>query len=93
MRRSQSAVEATAEGQLICHIKTQARQTEIALFTESQKVNDKVKSDSCTAGRGERKEGKRVNPTDACYVCLIVIAILSCVRRIKVLDLIAFPFQ
>lgn len=50
MRRSQSAVEATAEGQLICHIKTQARQTEIALFTESQKVNDKVKSDSCTAG-------------------------------------------
>lgn len=50
MRRSQSAVEATAEGQLICHIKTQARQTEIVLFAESQKVNDKVKSDSCTAG-------------------------------------------
>lgn len=91
MRRSQSAVEATAEGQLICHIKTQARQTEIALFTESQKVNDKVKSDSCTAEKKESKR-KKINPSDACYVCLII-ATMSCVRRIKVLDLISFPFQ
>jgi len=69
MRRSQSAVEATAEGQLICHTKTQARQTEIVLFTESQKVNDKVKSDSCTARKKQAKEKK--NQSVRCMLCLI----------------------
>jgi len=77
MRRSQSAVEATAEGQLICHTKTQARQTEIVLFTESQKVNDKVKSDSCTARKSKQKR-KKINPSDACYMFN-----MSCVRGLK----------
>lgn len=89
MRRSQSAVEATAEGQLICHIKTQARQTEIVLFTESQKVNDKVKSDSCTARKKQAKE-KKINPSDACYV--FNNSYYELCARIKVLDLISFPF-
>lgn len=91
MRRSQSAVEATAEGQLICHIKTQARQTEIVLFTESQKVNDKVKSDSCTASKKASKREKKINPSDACYV--FNNSYYELCARIKVLDLISFPFQ
>lgn len=70
MRRSQSAVEATAEGQLICHIKTQARLTEIVLFTESQKVNDKVKSDSCTA-RKKASKRKKKSIRQMHVICLI----------------------
>lgn len=81
MRRSQSAVEATAEGQLICHIKTQARQTEIVLFTESQKVNDKVKSDSCTARKkASKREKKSIRQM---HVMCLIIATMSCVRGLK----------